>query len=473
MKKKEEIKMLLYSTLLAINETLTQETFLNLVHSWNAENPYEENRVPEFLDWDGSRNQRYGTDTLWLEIQEYRNQNIIAVRYEKKDNQGAIWDTDYIVNFNERRIAIQLNRSYISDTDLEQKEFSAPLFVSYLIKGHYLEDDHGLEIRKDPFELTDSNMSLLLELVKGATEYQLPVVYISKTQNNETPIDVDAFCHQAKGLAHVFVQSDASLNSAFQIECNGKKVRPGDICIYLSHNQSKRFVNYYYGKPLLFKQEIEMIYKYSTTRTIPLLYTWENVNQFLLQDRLERQKEKLHNTETELNDFVDEFDNDNEKLKAEILELNNTINSLKSENQGLRRTYESTQTPILYQGEEKDLYPDEIKEMVLDTLNEALKNVSEESRYHDVLTDIIDHNEFRGIRRKRHKQIKSILNSYKKMDERTKHELEKFGFTITKQGSHYKLTFYDDGRYQKMLPTTGSDRRGWLRAASEIINRIL
>lgn len=111
--------------------------------------------------------------------------------------------------------------------------------------------------------------------------------------------------------------------------------------------------------------------------------------------------------------------------------------------------------------------------MVLDALNEMLKNASEESRYHDVLTDIINHNEFQGIRRKLYKQIKSILNCYKKMDEKTKHELEKFGFTITKQGSHYKLTFYDDGRYQKILPSTGSDRRGWQRAVSEIINRIL
>lgn len=42
--------MLLYSTLLAINETLTKEAFQNLVHSWNAENPYQENRVSEFLD---------------------------------------------------------------------------------------------------------------------------------------------------------------------------------------------------------------------------------------------------------------------------------------------------------------------------------------------------------------------------------------------------------------------------------------
>lgn len=81
--------MLLYSTLLAINETLTKEAFQNLVHSWNAENPYQENRVSEFLDWDGSRNHRYATDSLWLEIQEYRNKNIIAVRYEKKDDLGG------------------------------------------------------------------------------------------------------------------------------------------------------------------------------------------------------------------------------------------------------------------------------------------------------------------------------------------------------------------------------------------------
>ena len=35
------------------------------------------------IEWNGERNVRYGTETLWLAIEEYRNENIIAARYEK------------------------------------------------------------------------------------------------------------------------------------------------------------------------------------------------------------------------------------------------------------------------------------------------------------------------------------------------------------------------------------------------------
>ncbi len=36
---------------------------------------------------------------LSLAIEEYRNGNTIAVRYEKKDEDGVVWDTDYAEDF--------------------------------------------------------------------------------------------------------------------------------------------------------------------------------------------------------------------------------------------------------------------------------------------------------------------------------------------------------------------------------------
>lgn len=47
------------------------------------------------MEWE--RNIRYGEDGLWLDIEEYRKQIIIAVCYEKKEDDWTIWDTDYVM----------------------------------------------------------------------------------------------------------------------------------------------------------------------------------------------------------------------------------------------------------------------------------------------------------------------------------------------------------------------------------------
>ena len=98
--------MLLYSTTLRIKDTLTKDGFVQLVIQWNQSSPHADNVIPD-VNWNGERNIRFGNESLWLAIEEYRNKNIIAVRFEKREEDGAIWDTDYIMNFDSMKMTIQ------------------------------------------------------------------------------------------------------------------------------------------------------------------------------------------------------------------------------------------------------------------------------------------------------------------------------------------------------------------------------
>ena len=84
--------MLLYSTVLETRD-IAEDDFIRLVIRCNQENLYPENVIRN-LKWNGERNVRYGDDDLWLEIAELKEERIIAVRYEKKAANGAVWDTD-------------------------------------------------------------------------------------------------------------------------------------------------------------------------------------------------------------------------------------------------------------------------------------------------------------------------------------------------------------------------------------------
>ena len=52
-------------------------------------------------------------------------------------------------------------------------------------------------------------------------------------------------------------------------------------------------------------------------------------------------------------------------------------------------------------------------------------------------------------------------------------KLQKFGFEITDEGKHYRLTYYGDNRYKTTLAKTGSDCHVGRMSAAAIIKDML
>ena len=75
--------MLLFSTTLGINNSMTKYNFVRSVIKWNQNSDYDENIIPG-IRWKGEDyNVRFGDERVWLDIQEFRKKNIVAVRYER------------------------------------------------------------------------------------------------------------------------------------------------------------------------------------------------------------------------------------------------------------------------------------------------------------------------------------------------------------------------------------------------------
>lgn len=77
---------------------------------------------------------RYGTENLWLAIEEYRNKNTVAIRYEKIESDGVVWDTDYVMNFDDMKMSIRLDRSFLEEALTMDAAFSTPHFITLLIE---------------------------------------------------------------------------------------------------------------------------------------------------------------------------------------------------------------------------------------------------------------------------------------------------------------------------------------------------
>lgn len=489
--------MLLYSTILDIKDTMTQDDFIQLVIQWNQSSPHADNIIPN-VNWAGERNIRYGGEDLWLDIEEYRNKNIIAARFEKKGADGAIWNTDYIMNFDTMKMAIQLDRSYTEDAQMEDLQFSTPFFITMLIDGGYVADDHDLHVLRFPTLIREDNISLLADVINGVSSYSLPVVYVSKTQNNEEPVNLGLLSGRLKGAAHVFREEDVRLDGQIRIACNDKNAFHGCIGVYFPNGTHRFFMfrNYEGYDSVLLNKVTNSVFQYMIAQKLPILATWDGVNQSLLADKyasqkaervkaeqakLEAQREKQEaqrekqEAQEEVELFMDAFDDEKEKDRRHIEELSRANISLQMEIQGLRAKLNSSNDaiPALFLGTEEEFYQGEIREMILDAVAEGIKNTVQGSRRWDVLNDILQSNGYKKISESRERDVKNLFRGYKSMSGAMRQQLQDMGFEITEEGKHYRMTYYGDPRYHTTVAKSGSDVREGKNIAAEIIKSMM
>lgn len=475
--------MLLFSAILKINNTMGKDDFIRLALEWNQSNPRKENIIPG-IEWNGEHNVRYGDDDLWLDIEEYRNQNIIAVRYEKTAPDGAVWDTDYVMNFNSMELSVRLDRSYLESAMTIDPKFSTPHFISLLIEHGYLADDGILPVSNKPMLIDEENLQVLADIINGDAQYRLPIVYISKTFNNEDPVEIGWMASRLKGVAHVLVQKDNHLNTALRNACNDQNEYYGAIGVYYPKQamSRKRFLYRQYEgfDDILMEKVIRSVILYSNSQMVEPLFTWSGVNNALLRDKYSSQKEERIAAEKakqkaydDADELLSSVDEEIKELKRQVSQLTKANDALTYENQGLKTKLDSSEAvPLIYLGDEDELFQGEIKDMILEILSDTLKNTAPKTRRSDVLSDIISKNNYEELLKKREASIKALFKDHKGMTGTLRQDLVDMGFIIAEEGKHYKLTYYGDGRYRITLSKTPSDHREGRNTASTIIKNL-
>ena len=288
--------MLLFSTVLDINDSLTKDAFIKLVIDWNQGSPHEEN-VIHGIDWHGERNVRYGDDKMWLDIQEYRNGNTIAVRYQKVEDDGVIWDTDYVMNFTDMKMSVRLDRSFFADALTVNPKFSTPHFISLLSDGGYLKGDGVLPTTRLPIFIDESNLDILCGVINDTQRFRLPVVYVSKNPDNSDPVDVKWLATKLKGVAHVLVQKGSWLNYKIRQACDSRNEYYGAVGVYFPNpavQHRRYFYRAYQGfDEFLLEKVVRIVISYANSQAVDTLYTWQGVTNAMFIDRWRSRGEDL------------------------------------------------------------------------------------------------------------------------------------------------------------------------------------
>ena len=482
--------MLLFSTILDINENVTREDFLNLVIEWNQSHDYHpENEVTgvEWNKWNEEGSISYicydieNNLQLSLEKEEFSNERIIAVRHKKIEGNGTVWYTDYVMNFKEKRLAIQLDRSYEEGVSVTDGNFSTPHIITMLIGKGYLKDDGKLPIWREPFTITEENLEILTDRINGKRKYRLPIVYVSKTMDASDPVDIGLLARRLKGAAHVLVHDNRQVEFAVRRACpDDENEYNGSITVYYPNESAgcKRFLyrRHKGADDKLLKKVVKEVIRRLCFRSIDDLYTWQGVRNALLSDRLKNANRELGEAEDALKKAEIEnlkvYDTV-EELEQRIQELVGANDVLRYENEGIRANASRMDSlPLLYMGDEEDYYDGEIKDIVLSTLEKELKKMDKDEalREVEVLTNIISTNDYQCLGEHRREKIDNLFKGYRTLTTEMRQELLELGFEITSESNHYKLTYKEDTRYCITISKTSSDFRAGKNAASTIGN---
>lgn len=468
--------MQIYSAIFPVKESLSQDDLINLVIEWNQGSPH--NKISN-LNWDGKkRNIKFEDGNLSLAIEEIRTYNTIAIRFHQFDENNIIWNTDIVVNFNTHIFSIKIDRETTADTIGFIPQFKTPILVNMLLDRDFIGMDNDLEISAKEIPIKKDNYKVIENIICRNTVYSMPVIYVTKSWGRY-PLRVHTLAYRLRGVAHVLIEEDADVCKFLKDSCRGMNSHHGSIGIYYPGSSAPYKIitprRYEGQEETLIDRIVNMVCRYMNQQARDKMMTWEGVQNELLKLRYVSATEKKAKAENEVSEVYENFSDELEEKERTIEELNNRVMALQAENQGLRAKYEQvSEIPLIYYGEEDELYEGEIKDHILETLQKQMQQVKKGTRKELILQDILESNELTGALEEKRAEIKRILKGYTKVGDSLKRDLKAYGFIITKDGGHYKLTYKGDSRYLFTMASSGSDsQRGGENLIGDIIRDML
>ena len=477
--------MQIFHTVLPVKETFSKDMYMAYLHQWIAGSPHYGLKEVSWKPQDGY-NKTYKSETknVTFSISDLEKECVTAARLASTDDNNLVWITDIVFNQSQHVISIWMNREAGEDVIAFSKHYKIPYFIKMLVQNDVLRKDGHLPITDEYIKITLQNCSDFESVLRKNSNNKLPVVYLSKAPNGHYLADPFRLARQLQGIAHVLVEADAHITPHLQSCCDGKNAYSGGIGIYYpgTLRRDYRFIpKYIHEDSIEYKIRDEVVEYLNQQRRLPL-QTWEGIQneksklkQAELYSRLSDFKAREQKTLLANKEIEELFDDQNNQLAEYEEQLDsqaNKIAALELELYGLRNKLNRQDSmPLLYTGEEKELYNGEIRDVVLDVLAKA--NNNRHTRRNDIIDDILENNGYDQQQENRKNHIKAILDGYKRMTPNIRRDLQDFGFTIKDDSKHYKLIYFNDSRYFATMSKTGSDHRGGANLASEIINKML
>jgi hypothetical protein len=467
--------LLSFVTEFPVNRTCGQAGFIASVKEWILGSPHtafdegDLNSIPVAGDYRLNK----GQERLRTLIVSSALDEVAAVEYTKTD-RDLEWNTAIVFSRQEKdawigtRVSCEANHPATRVPTAKK-----PILIRLLLDTLEGASDGEMLASREPHFLNEMSVGLAARLLDARAGCRLPVVYVSRDFLGEYIVDVNALASDLSGMAHVVVEPSRIFSRRLQVETASENVYGGTIGIYYPQGGRRRsfFVGDELNTPSEVKKAIfEEIRTALINRRALVRCTWSSVQEIASKEAI---KSLQATGSIELNKYVEAFDSEIAAKDRKLAEAEREIQRLADENREYEQQFSTGAGLIrLRTGQEQDLYRGELTQIVRDAIEDALTRVQPDSRREHVLKAILTEAPENEGTEKFRRELKELLRGYRRMDSKTRKGLEAMGFSIDKDGGHHKLTFAGDDRYTFTLPTSGSDVRGGLNAATDIGKRV-
>ncbi|ATR83016.1 hypothetical protein CS390_10870 [Pseudomonas sp. HLS-6] len=411
-------------------------------------------------------------ETIEFEYADDEKMQIHSFVYTKKDQSHAWVTTVSFLTLPQTGEAWVNVKAYCNSFIATTKtpEIKKPLIIIRLIDRYGGGIDGDLKVNHEHVELKDTLIDLqyAADLINGETGNRLPIVLITKYHSGFCAAIPDRLARSLSGLAHVVVEPNRAFSNKLRTYVNSQNVYGGAIGIYWpsdggvsihrksSDKSTKAF------EVEIFTELRSMISQRMPLRECSIEALRETKNRKLIQ--------KLKSEESlDVSAYIEAFDAEIKAKEEQIETLKREVHRLEGVSKALRSKNPVQGGLQINIGDEEDFFDDEILWIILDALRDQCERVPEDSRRLHILQSIANQPAPKKISTEISHTIRETLRGYREMSSRTRTTLEKLGFEISDEGKHLKLTYQEDSRYTFTLPKSGSDGRGGLNAASDMI----
>lgn len=390
------------------------------------------------------------------------------------------WIEDGQREWNAEVVAYELNGNTLAAVRVECNLLSPgppipttkkPYVVKKLIRELGGADDAGLRVVDHPHRLSESDVDLAVEIVRGNFAGRLPVVYVSVGRSRRPYIDTDELAGWLAGMAHVVVEPSRYFAFALARNTGHLNAYGGAVSIYWPQGASTqaRFLPSAYPQPAAMQRDVAVRVTTALTQIRQTSNcTVEYLHGVVSRRRFEALKSHGY---AGIEQYVEAFDAEIHAKDEQVSSLEREVQRLRAE---LRRNdyADQRESGILTRGKEREFYPGELKDAVLHTLSSGRNSLLEDGRRAHLVSDLLECNSSTDTEEEYDEEIKDAFSESGDLDGDKRRALEDLGFSVESGGKHWKVVYQNDDRYTFTVSKTSSDHRAGKNMASTILKKL-
>lgn len=466
--------MISYSAEFPVNEKSSIKDILYLACTWIAGSPHTKLKRESIFN---IINDEEGIislqgETIYTGFASIDNLEIGGLRYVKLEENGIEWTTTVVASQtpSQHFVSIQVNCESMVALD-ELPTSKKPHIIKQIFDKIGGGMDGDIPVSDRAIILDEGDETIAADLIMGRAGNLLPVVYVSSDFDGSYTIDYDRLARRLSGSAHVIIEPSISFSVKLKKLTDSYNVYGGTVGVYWPIVGIRKS---YYRRRIEGPSNVAYLVEKSireamANKRLKTYCTWLHLKECISKNKFNRLK---MSGSTEIEKFIEYFDSEMSVKQDKLDEAESEIARLQMEIHRISSTKNHEENGIFNSGREEDLYPEEIRSLILDSLNTHLSYTVEGSRRRHVLEDFLDQNQlelnFDDIK----DQVKNIFKSYVDMDQKTRSALAGMGFSISEDGKHHKIVFHGDGRYTFSMSKTSSDHRAGRNFASDINKKL-